>query len=204
MTVSSRRQNDHQCSRNTLSTLNQADEINENVTICANDILIDCCEELTIAMIASSLEQKITTCGRFECSCQFVLLRNEKANDLSTSKAFLPPCLSTLHVCKVTSICFIKCRNRINFNYEFLVQNILELIEFGSMFSNYFECDLNHKVGFIKYIVEEFIRLQATYIAKNLTLVEQKILCRKQLNKKIHFLGVYVILFYYFLDTGNR
>lgn len=66
----------------------------------------------------------------------------------------------------------------------------MEKIDYDSIFVDFFECDISHKAGFVKYITQEFIRLQATYIAKNLTLVEQKVLCRNKLNTKIiHFLG---------------
>lgn len=65
----------------------------------------------------------------------------------------------------------------------------MESIDFSEIYNDFFKCDLSHKLGFVQYIVGEFIRLQATYIAKNLTLVEQKFMCRKMLQKKIHFLG---------------
>lgn len=66
----------------------------------------------------------------------------------------------------------------------------MESIDLNVVFTDYFECVESHKAGFVLYIIKEYIRLQAIYIAKNLTLIEQKILCRKQLNKKIHFLGL--------------
>lgn len=158
-------------------------ELNEN------DFLMDCCEEITIASIAGSVEQKILEFGRFECECKSVLLQNEKVTELTISNNNITPCESTVHVCKVANICFNHCRNQICFDYETLIGKIMNVIDFDNIFSKFFVCDISHKKGFVKYIVQEFIRLQATYIAKNLTLIEQKILCRKQLKKKIHFLG---------------
>lgn len=176
------------------ATLNPNSEENDfdylqTLTLTENDFLIDCCGESTIASIASSIEQKILNVGRFECDCQFVLTRNDKVTDLSISDDLTQPCISTLYVCKVTNILFNLTRNRISFNYEQLVEKIMQTINFNYVFESYFECDLSHKLGFVMYIVEEFIRLQATYIAKNVTLIEQKIICRKFLQKLIHYRG---------------
>lgn len=153
-----------------------------------NDYLIDCCEEVSIASIAGAIEEKIQKKGRFECDCRFVISRNEKVVNLTLPNNHIP-CITTLHVCKVANVVFNSCRNQINFDYGKLVENIMDSIDFENVFNVYFVCDLSHKKGFVKYIIEEFIRLQATYIAKNLTLIEQKFLCSKLLKKKSHFLG---------------
>lgn len=154
-----------------------------------NDFLIDCCEETSIAAIAGSIEEKILLKGRFDCNCRFVLSRNEKVSNLTISSDGYSPCTSTLHVCKLANVLFNSNRNQMNFDYEKLIDSIMDKIEFDEIFCTYFECEMSHKIGFIKYIIEEFVRLQATYIAKNLTLIEKKILCSKLLKKKVHFLG---------------
>lgn len=154
-----------------------------------NDFLMNCCEEITIASIAGSIENKIIEAGRFECDCENVLLRNAKVVNLTTSGEKRAPCISTLHICKIANVHFNLCRNQIKFDYNNLLDQIMNYIDFDNIFLNYFTCDMSHKKGFAKYVVEEFIRLQATYIAKNLTLIEQKILCEKLSKKKFHFLG---------------
>lgn len=164
-------------------------EFLQAIILNENDFLMDLTEETSIALIASSVEKKIQTSGRFECECVYVLRRNEKVYDITTSNDYNPPCISTLYICKVAHILFYLCRNQINFDYVLLVDKILLTIDYENIFIDYFVCDLDHKLGLVKYIVEEYIRLQATYIAKNLTLIEQKILCRKFLQKRIHFCG---------------
>lgn len=200
LSVSSRH-SDHMLSSDWYSDLNFHDSVEilqreedaehlETIFANENDFLMDCCEEVTIASIAGSIEQKIMEAGRFECSCKCVLLCNEKVTaDLTVSVEKHVPCISTVHICKITNIYFNICRNQINFDYSALVQKVMDSIEFESVFTKFFECDQSHKMGFVQYIVEEFIRLQANYIARNITLVEQKILCRKLLQKKVHFLG---------------
>lgn len=195
MTVSSRRVNDDLLNfpnNITLQTIEMKSDENEGFEHAQkneNDFLMDNLEEATIACIAGKIEKKIQESGRFECNCQFVLSRNERVNDLMISTESYIPCISTLYVCKVANINFNLCRNQIAFNYDILVQNIIDSFDFKDIYTDFFECDLSHKMGFVKYITEEFIRLQATYIAKNLTLVEQKLLCSKLLKKKAHFLG---------------
>lgn len=167
----------------------EGDDNPELISLNENDFLIDCCEEMSLASIAGSIEQKIQMKGRFECNCKFVIARNEKVTNLTISNNGYAPCISTLHVCKVANILFNSSRNQINFDYKKLIENVMDTIEFQNIFSTYFDCDMSHKMGFIKYIIEEFIRLQATYVARNLTLIEQKFLCSKLLKKKSHFLG---------------
>lgn len=149
-----------------------------------NDFLLDCGEEASIARIGGFVETNILEIGRFECDCKHVLLRNEKVNEFTLTANNSIPCISTVYVCKIANACFNKYRNQILFNYEKLIEKIMATIHLNNVFTQE-----SHKKGFVLYIVMEFIRLQATYIAKNLTLIEQKILCRKHLNKKIHFLG---------------
>lgn len=165
------------------------DDVFEHPILNENDILMNCCEEVTIASIGSSIEKKIHEAARFECGCKDILAQNEKSKEVTVSDNCYVPCSSTVYVCKIANICFNQCKNQINFDYQELIERILDMVDLSNVFTTFFVCDDSHKKGFIMYIIEEFIRLQATYIAKNLTLIEQKIMCRNQLKKKIHFLG---------------
>lgn len=189
LTVSSRPQSNPNEMPNISVQQEEEDETFRTMQPNENDFLIDCFEESTISLIATSIEQKIIKAGRFECECEHVLVRNNKVTDLTISEDLVPPCISTLYICKVANICFNFCRNKISFNYDELVEKIMGTLDLDSVFQQFFTCDQEHKIGFTKYIIEEFIRKQGTYIAKNLTLIEQKILCRKVLQKTIHFRG---------------
>lgn len=153
LTVSSRRQQQVHSDQSSYSAINLASEEAEETyaesfvmpDIDANDMLLDCCEEVTIAYMAGLLEKKILQCGRFDCSCGAVLLRNQKVNDLSLSESSSTPCISTLYVCKIASACFNKYRNQICFDYESLIQNIMEKIDYDNIFVDFFECDISHK-----------------------------------------------------------
>lgn len=85
MTVSSRSNHQSDPMPQNLSAEYDDDiEYYQNLIVCENNFLIDCCEEATIAAIASSIEQKILKVGRFDCDCEFVLTRNDKVIGLST------------------------------------------------------------------------------------------------------------------------
>lgn len=189
MTVSSRSQNKANNNTDGPDITEEYFEFMQTIQLNENDFLMNCYEESTIASITSSIEQKILRVGRFECDCQSVLLNDEKVVNLTISDDVPPPCISTFYACKVAHILLNLCRKRFDFHYDLLISKILESINFDNVFEPHFECDSSHKVGFIKYIAEEYVRIQATYIAKNLTLIEQKIICRKFLQKRVHFRG---------------
>lgn len=165
-------------------------EVLLEITMNTNHFLLDCGEEASIAKIGGFVQKKIQEMGRFDCACKQVLLLNSKVDESILPDNCSIPCISTVYVCKIANACFNKYRNEIIFDYDKLIQEIMISVDLDNVFVDYFECDESHKAGFVLYIIKEYIRIQATYIAKNLTLIEQKILCRKQLNKKIHFLGL--------------
>lgn len=166
------------------------ESLNELDALDTKDFLLNCGEEASIARIAGLVEKKIMETARFECDCKKVLFNNEKVVDSTLPENNAIPCISTVYACKVANGLFNKCRNKIDFEYDKLIEQIMKSIDLDNVFSDFFNCDSSHKAGFVLYIIKEFVRVQATYIAKNLTLIEQKILCRNTLNKKIHVLGL--------------
>lgn len=48
----------------------------------------------------------------------------------------------------------------------------------------------NHKYDFAIFITEEFIRIQATALAKKITLDQQKSMLRNKFEKIVNFLGL--------------
>lgn len=84
LTVSSRRKEQVNRSNIFLPTVEYEEQYEEFLVpdIDANDMLLDCCEEITIAHMAGLLESKILQSGRFDCSCSDVLLLNEKVRKI--------------------------------------------------------------------------------------------------------------------------
>lgn len=78
----------------------------------------------------------------------------------------------------------------LNFDYDILVSGISRDISYVNMYARTdFEGHEHHKFSIVEFIVEEFIRIQANYMAKNATLNEQEKMLRNKLKKIIHNLG---------------
>lgn len=98
------------------------------------------------------------------------------------------PCLSTVLIGKIVYKFFNIFKNDKTMSYKILLETILRNIDKDNVFLN-FNCENEHKEYFLDFIVKEFIRMRAVYIAKTSTLNEQKRILRKQLSKAIHFRG---------------
>lgn len=158
----------------------------------ANDNILDALRDATICQIASEIEYKIRSAARFGCNlCLNIFDENDKvvAECLKNGHLRLP-CISTAHICKVASKYLDIFMTQFKYNYPILLDSILREIDNENMFSgSNFEHHFDHKMYFIQFIAEEYIRIKATYIAKNLTLKEQEKMMRNKLNKAIHFVG---------------
>lgn len=142
----------------------------EIIHFTPNDNLFDAYEEATICNIASNIEQIIRNKANFQCDlCLNVLNENNKVS-IDIFEKQEKPCLSTVHLCKVAKKYFNMFRVEIKFDYAFEKSN--------------FSTHEDHKQYFIDFIVQEFIRIQATYIAKHLTINERSKLKRESLMKR--------------------
>lgn len=158
----------------------------------ANDNILDPLRDATLCQIASEIEYKFRSAARFECSlCLNIFIENDKVEAEWLKNGHLrPPCVSTAHICKVASKYLDIFIAQLKFNYPKLLDLTLRGIDIENMFNgSNFEHHSDHKMYFIQFIAEEFIRFKATYIAKNLTLKEQEKMMRNKLNKAIHFVG---------------
>lgn len=167
-------------------------ESNINVQLNTSDFLYDGCQDLTISRIAGAIEKKIND-TRYDCeNCSSVVKENEKVAEFNfVEDDVMRPCISTMYICETAYSCLQQYKNQLRLDYNGLVEKIKDLIDINNVFSkSTFECDPSHKAYFVHFIIEEFIRIQATDMARNMTLAEQKVLCRQQLRKKVHFMGL--------------
>lgn len=137
----------------------------------------------TITHIATSIENRINATQKFTClMCQQVFRENRRgAENL---------CQSTFEICKNTDR-FLKpeiLKGTINFNviYHEILQNIdIDSLYHNTDYTDHFE----HKIYLIRFIIDEFIRIKGTYIAKTVTFKEHENILRVRLHKLLHFLG---------------
>lgn len=145
----------------------------------------------TVAYFAGQIEKKIQN-GRFQCEdgiCSNIFVSNEKidGNFFEGNQFSQRPCKSTLTICEIVHKHFTSHSRNSNFNYKTLLSEIQKEVPFNYLFpQTNFTHDIGHKVFFINYIIDEYVRLYATYLAKRVTLDHHKLLERKSLHKKIH------------------
>lgn len=147
--------------------------------------------DYTVAHIASFIEGRIKLTKQFGCMlCKRIFDENTKKAEDVNLKSVTMPCYSTFCICKQTER-FIKIdllKGDIDFSviYHEILQNLnFDLLYDGTDFSDHSD----HKVFLIRFVVDEFVRIRATHIARTLTLNEHKKSLRVKLHKLLHYLG---------------
>lgn len=145
----------------------------------------------SIAHIAYSIENKVMLTKKFNCSlCKCIFEQNTKITEDIQFKSSEKPCQSTFDICKRTER-FMKVdllNGLIDFSviYHEILQNLdIDALYGGTDFSDH--CD--HKIFLIRYVVDEFVRINGTYLAKIATSNEHKKHLRVSLHKLLHYLG---------------
>lgn len=155
-----------------------------DATICTN-------EDVTIAFKAGEIERKIQN-GRFECDlCVNVLNEDLKVEGNLVENAITQrPCVSTFIICKYTHSIFDIRSKKKTFNYKSILNSIWNSIQYDELFKHSnFTHDPYHKKCFVDYIIDEYVRIQGTLIAKNKTLELQQKMLRNQNRRAYLFAG---------------
>lgn len=170
-------------SRNDEQSVEQ-EHINEIEEFTPNDNLFDAYEEATICKIASDIEKTIRNQAIFECNlCLNILNENEKVS-IEILEKQCAPCVSTVYLCKVSNKYFNISQKNMRFDYTNLIETIHKQVDYDNVFKKSdFGGHEDHKLYFVEYMIKEYIRIQATYIAKQLTLKEHNKLQQNLLNK---------------------
>lgn len=152
-------------------------------------------EDTTIAFIAGKIEKKVAT-SRFGCAecaevCKTIFEENEKINgEFVNNPETQKPCQSTLIIAKYTHEAFDETMKTGHFKYAKLHQMISERIMYEDFYPlTDFVHNFEHKNYLIGFIVDEYIRVYATYVAKCLTMEHQQLLTRTRNRKITHFKG---------------
>lgn len=155
------------------------------------DASFDMLESCSIAHVAKTIEQRVMNCGpsgRFKCeTCFYVFTRNDKVDVLGRKNG---PCESSYQICSIANKHFKACMFELQFDYRDLLDKILRSINYKDLFSKTdFRDHEHHKFYIVLFIVEEYLRIQANYVAKQATLNEQAKMLRSKLTKIITFSG---------------
>lgn len=173
---------------------NNNDEYQQQCDILM-DILIENLDDnkrIGLAYMAGVIDKKITMNAAFHCDkCKNILVDDDKIilNSFPKNKTTQIPCISTFEICLWAYDNLKPALKSMDFNYFTLIDKILQ----KDMSRFYSKTDFSeheeHKAIFVKFIVEEFINMQATYTAKKVTLMVQENNNKKKANKVEHFLG---------------
>lgn len=145
----------------------------------------------TVAYFAGQIEKKIQN-GRFQCEdgiCENIFSSNDKIeiNFFENNNSTQQPCKSTIIICEIVHRHFSDHSKKSDFDYKKLLNEIQKQIPFNHLYPETdFTHDIGHKVFFINYIIDEYVRIYGTYLAKRVTLDHHKILQRRDLHKRIH------------------
>lgn len=149
-----------------------------------------------IAFVAGQIEKDILK-SPINCElCAQILIENEKitVEGFPASRHTMVPCISTYYVCETAHQILESQKLSIDFDYAKISNDVLAKIQMNSVFPHTdFSRHSTHKIAFVFYIVETYIRMWATFVARKVTIKNQMENIKKQeekQNKIEHFRGV--------------
>lgn len=139
--------------------------------------------DISIAHIANMIEQKFKSAEIYCCSCITMFYENEKLQQiLPHTQAQDNPCKSTFLICKNADK-FLKSPlldGTVKFNV--LLYAIYRELDLDFLYANTdFTDHEDHKLYFIRTIVNAYAHIKGTHIAKNITISEQETFLRSYL-----------------------
>lgn len=145
-------------------------------------------EDTTIAYLAGSIEIQFQS-NPWKCSiCQSIFTDNEKIdgpflNNTKTQR----PCKSTFLICKIVHLFIDETKVSPEFDYQHVVNSSLRRLESSDVIlyrNTDFSHENDHLSIIVKDVIDEYIRKYCTYLAKSLTLEQQKKHIR-HINKRV-------------------
>lgn len=167
-------------------TLRELDQINSSA------LIDNCVKDLSILHIASTIEFKIKNNGNWYCTeCMNVFDQNDKVpGPCITIKLNEKPCNDTYKICKeVDRFLHLKLlAGQIKFST--IHYTIMRNIDLGSLYEGTdFKHSVNHKLYLVRAIIDCYIQIKCTYLAKFTTLNCQNQFIRSQCLSLIHYRG---------------
>lgn len=148
----------------------------------------------TIKIRAGTIEKKIRygkpQCSHFECINIFKR-NDDKIDGIFYETGFIQrPTKSTSKICEIVYKFFSAQCDIYNFDFITFYNHILNAIPFDELYLHIdFTHNMEHKSQFILLIIDEYIRLHATYLARITTLELHTKLIGKVVQKLKHHLG---------------
>lgn len=150
----------------------------------SNDVM-----DASIGYVAAVIEQKIVEQSLFTClKCIRIIPENDKVT-IPISSAH-KPCQTTFEICNISHKYVHYLLRDYKYTYENLLSDITCEYNSANAFpKTNFVGHEKHRVDFVNFIISEYIRIQATYFAKQVTLKEQAMLIRRRYKKLVQLAG---------------
>lgn len=145
---------------------------------------------LSIAYIASTIESAIISSGRFSCGdCYDLIFVNAQySGSFVSNNSDRVPLQSIFDICAIGHKYVENLAQDASYTYNMAKRDILHEFDASTAFpETNFEGHEEQKAFLIEHIVTNYIRIQATYIAKRITLKEKQILTGNYYRKIAHF-----------------
>lgn len=148
---------------------------------------------ITVSYLAAKLGKKIEETTRSHCEHCINIMKNIFKENLkfeSSHSIGRVPCQSTVDICRKANDNLRIHAYKFDFNYASLLRAFEESLELYILYEKSdFSHNETHKIDLIRFIIEDFIRVRASYIARCITLNEKKKLLRRKHLKNVHFAG---------------
>lgn len=129
----------------------------------------------TIKLRAGTIEKKVNS-SDFRCldnACRNIFRNNNEQIDgiFFENNLIQKPTKSTVKICEIIYKFFMANENIFDFNFSIFYQKIIMAIPFENVYTNInFSHNKDHKAQIILLIIDEYIRIHATYWAKTATI----------------------------------
>lgn len=174
----------------------EREEREESEEILSGELTITMGERFGVANAAGCIEATIERSKKFDCGdCSTIFERNEKIdhNLFVKQKKNVLACKSTMDICEISNTEFSKYLNSVHescFDYYHLFNEIKSKISLENLFiETNFEHDPSHKIFFVDFIVEQFVKIRAIQRARKITSDQHRTLVRSAKMHDIHFAG---------------
>lgn len=154
--------------------------------------LLDSLQDYTTAFISGQIENRIGNSDRIYCSyCKNIFKENTKIENVYVgSKLTENPCKSTFEICKLSNRILKLGQFSQKTDFSRTCSEILSCLDINSLFQNTdFSHDFEHKLYFVRAIVDIYIQIKETFLARSKTLSSQKDFVRAKLHKIVQFFG---------------
>lgn len=157
----------------------------------ANGLFPQNVSDLTIAHIANTIEDRMKSSDRYCDLCMRAFEENDKVETCFTGRAYTQkPCRSTYKICKETDrylkVQFLREKRYFNAACYIIATRInVDTLYMLSDFSH----NPNHKLCLVEIIINAYIQIKSTYLAKQANFTAETENMRARLHKLIHFYG---------------